>query len=206
MKSAGSESSGASCVVELATLCNKSGMSSADTLRPAVMAHLVQAGRKWRKLAQLALAAHDISQAQGGALVWGHRLGGGVRQIVLASYIGIEGTSLVRLLDELSAAGLLVRKDDPSDRRAKTIWLTPKGELLAQRIETVLSTLRERVLEGVSDADIDAALRVCAAIDRAGQVACVGSAADVDKLLVKDVEIDLPGCDRVSSADRIPPD
>lgn len=110
---------------------------------------------------------------------------------MLATYIGIEGTSLVRLLDELSAAGLLLRKDDPSDRRAKTIWLTSKGELLAERIETVLGTLRERILAGVSDEDIDAALRVCAAVDRAAKVACSGT-PDAEKLLVKDVPIELP--------------
>src|ERR1700712_556979 len=106
-------------------------MYQADTSRHAVMADVVQAARKWRKLAQLALAAHGISQARASALGWVHRLGGGGRPNVLASYIGIEGTSLVRLLDELSGAGLLARKDDPNDRRAKTIWLTPKGEDLA---------------------------------------------------------------------------
>jgi MarR family transcriptional regulator, transcriptional regulator for hemolysin len=167
-------------------------MDEADTLRHAVMPALVQAGRKWRKLAQLALAAHGISQARASALVWVRRLGGGVRQIVLAGYIGIEGTSLVRLLDELSAAGLLVRKDDQSDRRAKTIWLTSEGEHLADQIELVLATLRDRVLEGVSPDDIDATLRIFKAIDTAADIMGCGRSPMAKRLLVSDVPIDHP--------------
>ncbi|MDB5412927.1 MAG: transcriptional regulator, MarR family [Rubritepida sp.] len=128
-----------------------------------VTADLLQAGRQWKRLAQEALAAHGISEARAAPLIWVGRLGGGVRQVTLAAHVGIEGTSLVRLLDQLSAAGLLERRDDPEDRRAKTIWLTPEGEKLAERIEQVLTDLRERVLHGVSDADIAAARRVFAA-------------------------------------------
>lgn len=153
------------------------------------MPALVQAGRKWRKLAQRALAAHGISQARASALVWVHRLGGGTRQIVLASYIGIEGTSLVRLLDELSAAGLLERRDDLTDRRAKTIWLTAEGERLAIQIEKVLATLRERVLDGADPADIDATLRICKSIEAAATLGC-GSSPQAKRLLVDDVAIE----------------
>jgi MarR family transcriptional regulator for hemolysin len=165
------------------------GMHNADP-HAIVMGNLVQASRKWRKLAQLALAAHGISQARAAALVWAHRLGGGIRQISLAGYVGIEGTSLVRLLDELSAADLIVRKDDPNDRRAKTIWLTSKGEQLAEQIEAVLAALRDRVLEGVAPSDIDAALRICNSVDRAAKLMCSGSSPEVSRLLVDDIPIE----------------
>ncbi|MCW6509580.1 MarR family winged helix-turn-helix transcriptional regulator [Lichenifustis flavocetrariae] len=155
-------------------------MSDPVATRPFIMASMVQASRKWRKLAQVALAVHGISQARASALVWVHRLGGGVRQVVLASYIGIEGTSLVRLLDELSSAGLVLRKDDPSDRRAKTIWLTQEGERLAEEVETVLRDLRERVLDGIDIGDVDATLRVCGAIERSAALACSGSLSILD--------------------------
>jgi MarR family transcriptional regulator for hemolysin len=132
-----------------------------------VTSALMLAGRQWRRLAQEALAAHSISEARAAPLVWVSRLGGGVRQVSLAAHVGIEGTSLVRLLDQLSAAGLVERRDDPEDRRAKTIWLTEEGKRLAGRIEQVLAALRERVLQDVSQADIEATLRVCQAIERA---------------------------------------
>ncbi|MBX6745927.1 MAG: MarR family transcriptional regulator [Acetobacteraceae bacterium] len=133
-----------------------------------VTSALLQAGRQWRRLAQEALAAHDISEARAAPLLWVGRLGGGVRQVSLAAHVGIEGASLVRLLDQLSAAGLVERRDDPEDRRTKTIWLTEEGKQLTERIEQVLAVLRERILRDVSQADIQAALRVFQAIERAG--------------------------------------
>lgn len=126
---------------------------------------LLHASRRWRRLAEEALIADGLSEARAAPLVWLGRLGSGVRQGALAAQIGIEGPSLVRLLDQLAAAGLVERRDDPDDRRAKTIWLTPEGEVLARHIEKVLTDLRERVFAGISDADIAAALRVFDALE-----------------------------------------
>ncbi|WP_188577483.1 MarR family winged helix-turn-helix transcriptional regulator [Azorhizobium oxalatiphilum] len=133
--------------------------------------NLLQTGRQWRRLAQQVLVEHDISEAPAAALLWVRRLGGGVRQVTLASYVGIEGTSVVRLLDQLSALGLLERRDDPEDRRANLIWLTRSGEQMADRIERSLTRLRNAVLQDVSEADVEAALRVMEAIDRAASEA-----------------------------------
>ena len=128
---------------------------------------LLQGGRQWRRLAEAALAADDISEACASPLVWLRRLGGGMRQVTLAAHVGIEGTSLVRLLDQLCDAGLVVRRDDPEDRRAKTLWLTETGEQLAARIERTIARLRSRILGKISDADIEATLRVLDTIERA---------------------------------------
>jgi MarR family transcriptional regulator for hemolysin len=111
------------------------------------------------------MTAHGLSEARAAPLIWLGRLGGGVRQVTLAAHIGIEGPSLVRLLDQLESAGLVERRDDPEDRRAKTIWLTPEGKALTRRIERVLMELRERRLRDISDDDIAAALRVFHAFD-----------------------------------------
>lgn len=142
-------------------------MNNLQTNRRHLTSGLLQAGRQWRRLAEAALAADDISEACASPLVWLKRLGGGVRQVTLASHVGIEGTSLVRLLDQLCEAGLVVRRDDPEDRRAKTLWLTEAGERRAQRIERAIAELRSRVFAEVSDADVAATLRVFEAIERA---------------------------------------
>ncbi len=130
-------------------------------------AGLLHAGRQWRRLAERRLAEHGISEARGAVLIWVGRLGGGVRQVTLANYIGIEGTSLVRLLDQLSQAGLVERRDDPEDRRAKTIWLTEDGQHLAALIEREMADLRREVLGGLPAADIEATLRVLDVIQKA---------------------------------------
>jgi len=146
-------------------------MDGFNTPRFLLTSTLLQAGRQWRGLAHNMLAAHDISEARAAALIWVRRLGGGVRQVTLASYVGIQGTSIVRLLDELSSIGLIKRRHDPEDRRANSIWLTEAGELLAERIEAALAELRDEVLGNVSDAEVKAALRVFEAINRAAMAA-----------------------------------
>lgn len=142
-------------------------MKHARDARFHLTSNLLQTGRQWRRLAQQVLVEHHISEAPAAALLWVHRLGGGVRQVTLASYVGIEGTSVVRLLDQLAVLGLLERRVDPEDRRANLIWLTRRGAQMADRIETSLTRLRGEVLRDVSDADLEAALRVMDAIDRA---------------------------------------
>ena len=140
-------------------------MQEHDALRRALTAQLLMAGRQWRRIAERELEALGISEACAAPLLWTGRLGGGVRQVTLASYVGIEGPSLVRLLDQLAASGLVERRDDPTDRRAKTIWLTQDGERLAARIEAVLVELRAHVLADVSLTDLQATLRVLKAFD-----------------------------------------
>ncbi|WP_454918409.1 MarR family winged helix-turn-helix transcriptional regulator [Xanthobacter sediminis] len=142
-------------------------MNDMQTNRRQLTSGLLQAGRQWRRLAAAALATDDISEACASPLVWLRRLGGGVRQVTLAAHVGIEGTSLVRLLDQLCEAGLVVRRDDPEDRRAKTLWLTQAGETLARRSERTIAALRAQVFAEVSDADVAATLRVLDAIERA---------------------------------------
>ncbi|ADH90512.1 transcriptional regulator, MarR family [Ancylobacter novellus DSM 506] len=142
-------------------------MNDIETLRRLLTAQLLQAGRQWRRIAEKELEKLGISEACAAPLLWTGRLGGGVRQVTLASYVGIEGPSLVRLLDQLAAADLIVRRDDPTDRRAKTIWLTDEGERLSGRIEELLVDLRGQVLADVGKADLEATLRVLKAFDEA---------------------------------------
>ncbi|ABS70136.1 MAG: MarR family transcriptional regulator [Rhizobiales bacterium 17-65-6] len=142
-------------------------MNNQQASRRRLTSGLLQAGRQWRRLAEAALAADDISEACASPLVWLRRLGGGVRQVTLAAHVGIEGTSLVRLLDQLCDAGFVVRRDDPEDRRAKTLWLTAEGEQLAERIERAIARLRSRIFAEISEADVEATLRVLEALEHA---------------------------------------
>ncbi|HEY0121860.1 MAG TPA: MarR family transcriptional regulator [Rhizobium sp.] len=140
-------------------------MKSFNALQRIFTANLLSTGRQWRRVVDLALSSHGISEASAAPLLWIGRLGGGVRQVVLANYVGIEGPSLVRLLDQLEGLGLVVRKDDPTDRRAKGLWLTAEGEVLAARMEDTLDELRGRILTNVDKADIQAAIRVLQAFE-----------------------------------------
>ncbi len=47
--------------------------------------------------------------------------------------MSLDGSSVVRLLDNLEEAGLIQRKEGETDRRAKIILLTPRGRAIAEQ-------------------------------------------------------------------------
>ncbi|MBN3728512.1 MarR family winged helix-turn-helix transcriptional regulator [Burkholderia sp. Ac-20379] len=144
-------------------------MSNLHTLRMAVSSTLVTAARKWRRSSDTVLTAYNVSEACATPLLIAGRLGEAVRQVTLAEHVGIEGPSLVRLLDQLCAAGLARRDEDPDDRRAKTVTLTDEGRAVTARMEEDLRALRARVLKSVSREDLETTLRVLNAFSEAGE-------------------------------------
>src|ERR1700759_2113101 len=101
-------------------------------------------------MARHAASRHRIPEAPSAPLIWIGRLGANVRQTALADAIGIEGASLVRLLDELQASGLITREQDPNDRRANAVNLTPKGREVLAEVTEVLTQLRLEVFKDIS--------------------------------------------------------
>jgi MarR family transcriptional regulator, transcriptional regulator for hemolysin len=121
--------------------------------------------RGYRAAADKAVGHVGISQAMAFPLVMIGRQGNGVRPGVLADVLDIEGASLVRQLDQLVEAGMIERRDDPVDRRAKTLHLTAAGTRARTKIEAALDAMRESLFEGISDSDLQACLRVFTVLD-----------------------------------------
>lgn len=48
-------------------------------------------------------------------------------QLALAQAVSVDKSKLVLILDELEGAGLVLRRPDPADRRARIIEVTPGG-------------------------------------------------------------------------------
>ena len=138
--------------------------TSRQVLERRLTAELIRVARLYRKEVNRSLSGYGISDARAVPVLHIARYGGGMRQNVLAEEIGIEGPSLVRLLDQLCAHGLVERRDDCHDRRAKTLHLTPAGEELAARVEAVLVDIRGRLLAGLDDATLTAGLSVLDAL------------------------------------------
>ena len=132
-------------------------------------AELVLAGRTWRRMTRTVTARFAIGEAGAAPLLWIGRMGEGVRQNALAERIGIEGASLVRVLDELAAQGLVTREPDPTDRRASLLYLTEKGRQVTADVEVEINDLRERVFADIDPDDVAAAQRVFAAIKRGAE-------------------------------------
>jgi MarR family transcriptional regulator for hemolysin len=128
---------------------------------------LLRLARIYRREVNRALAAHGLSDAKALPVLHIARAGGGLRQGMLAEELGVEGPSLVRILDQLEQAGLVERRDDPKDKRAKTLHLTAEGQALAAVVEDAVQEVRARMLTGVSDEDLAATLRTFAAFEAA---------------------------------------
>lgn len=116
--------------------------------------------RAWLQQADRILATLEISNSAGWALVHLQRLGADARQGDLARAIGITEASLARTIQHLERAGLVQRVADEVDRRANHIHFTPEGEKLACMAESRLVDLRAALLDGISDEELDAAVRL----------------------------------------------
>jgi MarR family transcriptional regulator for hemolysin len=72
---------------------------------------------------------------------------------VLAERLEVAPITVARLVDRMEAAGWVVRKDDPSDRRASSLYLTERcAPLLAAMHERAEAMLAE-ALAGISPSD-----------------------------------------------------
>jgi MarR family transcriptional regulator for hemolysin len=110
--------------------------------------------RVWRRRADQALSEHGLSEAVSTPLLILSRGGKRVRQGELANEMGIEGPSLVRLIDLLQAEGLVKRLEDPTDRRAKMLHVTALGEAKVAEINRVLQRVRAELMNGISNEDL----------------------------------------------------
>lgn len=69
----------------------------------------------------------------------------GLSQTQLADALGIKKTNLVALIDELEVRGLARRKSAETDRRARELYLTPKGTALIARLHRIDRALDQRI-------------------------------------------------------------
>ncbi|WP_247741945.1 MarR family transcriptional regulator [Thalassospira sp. A3_1] len=104
----------------------------------------------WRREIDRTLQSHGLSQTMVMPLIVLNRAAGPVRQGLIADEIGVEGPSLVRVIDALERDGLISRVCDLSDRRAKMVALTAAGKDKAAEIEVILADIRNELT-----ADID---------------------------------------------------
>ncbi|MEH6559983.1 MAG: MarR family transcriptional regulator [Marinobacter sp.] len=116
--------------------------------------------RRWRKLLDERLKDLGVTQARWTTMVYLQQGGEGMTQRELAGLMAIENPTLVRLLDSLELQGLIERRACPNDRRARRLHLTDPGRDFMDVLSERADKLRDGMLEGVSDDDIEVALRV----------------------------------------------
>jgi MarR family transcriptional regulator, transcriptional regulator for hemolysin len=74
----------------------------------------------------------------------------GINQAGLADLLEIRPMTLVRQIDRMQEAGWIERRPDPSDRRARRLFLTDKARPILGRIWDVASETQDQVLAALS--------------------------------------------------------
>jgi MarR family transcriptional regulator, transcriptional regulator for hemolysin len=125
---------------------------------------LVEAARTWRSRLDARLRPMGLSSAMWTVLSCLARKDGPLTQRELAQAVGVEGPTLVRLLDRLEEGGWARRMADPEDRRVKRVELTEKVLPCFEEVRRTGDAVRLELLRGILPADVAAAHKVLLAI------------------------------------------
>ncbi len=116
--------------------------------------------RYWRTKVNERLLPLGLSQAKWLTLLHLSRCPEGIIQKDLAYRIGIEGPTLVRLLDRLELDGWVKRKPSKVDRRSNAVYLTPKAQPTIHKIKKIVSELRQQIFFDIKENELLMCLRV----------------------------------------------
>ena len=89
----------------------------------------------------------------------------GISQTRLAELTEVEPMAMVRILDRMEADGVLERRPDPDDRRARRLHLTAKAKPLLEEIWRLAALTRAETFAGIARADREAFLGVLERLD-----------------------------------------
>lgn len=115
--------------------------------------------RRLRLRTRDALAAFDVTPSQSRALT-AVAENGPLRLSALAERLRVAPRSATELADDLESRGLLVRRPDPTDRRATLVSLTPAGQTAAGKIRAARAAEAHRFFAALSSEDQDTLARI----------------------------------------------
>ena len=119
---------------------------------------MVTLTRQWRRFVEEQLAVSGLTDATWTPLLHLRAWGDGVTQKELAERVGLDGSSLVRLLDILEGKGWVERRADVADRRSKRIFLTTQGNTAVDSIRATMLEAELSMLQDLDDAEVEAML------------------------------------------------
>lgn len=130
------------------------------SVREHVGITISRTARTWRTKLDERLSPLGLTQARWLVLMHLSRMGGESLQKELAFIVGVEGPTLVRVLDGLERLGLVQRLGVEGDKRARLIRLTSKADSVINDIMRIGIKLRGEALAGISDEDLESFFRV----------------------------------------------
>lgn len=139
---------------------NKTEPSEYDDLLMLLCHELTRVARAYKTAGDRVATQYGFSQATAWPAALIYQIGDGVRPGEIANALGLDPSSVVRVIDQLIAAGIMTRKEDESDRRAKLLSLTESGR---ERIEVLLAAMRPfraGLFKNINPAELEVSLKV----------------------------------------------
>lgn len=102
--------------------------------------------RAWRQAVDRRLKSLGLSQASWMTIAVAARSPEPLSQSEIAHELGIEGATLVAMIDRLVKADLVVRQTSKTDRRVKRIVVTEAGQRLYDIVKSEAAAVRRELL------------------------------------------------------------
>jgi MarR family transcriptional regulator for hemolysin len=123
--------------------------------------------RAWRQAVDRRLRYLGMSQASWMTIAVAARARQPLSQSELADQLGVEGPTMVAMVDRLVKAGLVVREASTEDRRVKHVILTQPGYALHDQVKAEAAAVRRHLLAGIEPGDLRSATRLMEDLQRA---------------------------------------
>jgi len=102
--------------------------------------------RSWRQAVDRKLKYLGVSQASWMTIAIAAKARSPLSQSELADKLGVEGATMVAMIDRLVKAGLVMREASTTDRRVKRVILTPAGVKIYDKVRAEAVALRKELL------------------------------------------------------------
>jgi MarR family transcriptional regulator for hemolysin len=102
--------------------------------------------RSWRQAVDRRLKYLGVSQASWMTIAIAAKARSPLSQSELADKLGVEGATMVAMIDRLVKAGLVIREASTTDRRIKRVVLTQAGISIYEKVKTEATALRNELL------------------------------------------------------------
>lgn len=120
--------------------------------------------RIWRQAIDRRLKNLGMSQASWMTIAVASKARAPLSQSELADRLGVEGATMVAMVDRLAKAGFVVRQPCPNDRRINRVVLTASGNQLFETVRTEAAAVRRELLATIDPSKLAVATEILEAL------------------------------------------
>lgn len=114
---------------------------------------------KYYSISRFNEAGVSITPSQMGILFF-LQIKGDMNMSALSQSMGLDNSTLTRLLDKLEKAGFVERTVNPSDRRGFIARVTDSGKMQGSKAAGIAKEINNEIMDGFTEAEIETFIRV----------------------------------------------